>query len=581
MLQYSLSDSRLRQTAAELLACAILRTFPKSQIIRTEATEGGFLCDFAFEEKLDTFALKALTEQMLILARENPEPRYMEMMRENAKELLRHKKQFYLADQAAAHLHNTIKLVSWNDQTNILRAPISPFADITHFRLLNGTQENTFVPGHGDVAMWRIHGVIFNSSKDLKAFSKSYDRDKKLDHRTLGRELELFIPAEYSSTGAFLWLPRGKTLIDELHSFWKQKIIDIKAHETLSPPAINTLILKKWNPYLDGYEIPSYEFETTLYTPTLSTTLYHAEIFAARTTSYKELPYRLAEWNQVSTFTPSHQTKGLLRSRFQLQDSIHSFCAEGEIVKELKSFLQFIIESSKILGFEVRWFLSSKGKKSAGSPENWKKGFEWLKEALSTFGETAEENPGIVDGEGPALYLSAKDHLNREWPVSSVGINLNVPHRLGLRYQGADNEVHLPWLIHAQLFQSVERIVGLMLEQNHGWLPLWLAPEQIRVIPVSEQNKEYASELLQTLLKKNFRASLDQRNEKLGAKLRAVDRAKVPIALIVGSQEELNQNVAVRRFGREESQTTVPLSILLEQLTEECDSKRCPEPFEE
>ena len=582
MLQYSLSDSQLRQTAAELLACAIQRTFPKSQIVRTGATEGGFVCDFVFEEKLDSFALKALTEQMLILTRENPEPRHMEVMRENAKELFRHKKQFYLADQAVAHLHNTIKLVSWNDQVNILRSPISPFAYVVHFRLLSGTQETTFVPGHGDVAIWRIQGVIFNSSKDLKSFSKSYDRDKKIDHRTLGRELELFVPADHSTAGGFLWLPRGKILIDELQSFWKQKISQVNAHETLTPPAINTHILKKWNPYIvDEFEIPSYEFETTFYSPALSTTLHHAEIFASRTLSYKELPYRLAEWKYVSTFTPSHQTKGLLRSRFQLEDSLHSFCVEGEIAKELKSFLQFIIESSKILGFEVRWFLSSRGRKAAGSPENWKKGFEWLKEALSSFDETAEENTGIVDGEGPALYLSAKDHLNREWPISSVGINLNIPHRMGLRYQGADNTVHLPWLVHARLYHSVDRIVGLILEKNRGWLPLWLAPEQIRVIPVSEQNKEYASELLQTLLQKNFRASLDQRNEKLGAKLRAADRAKVPIALIVGSQEELNQNVAVRRFGREESQTTVPFSTLLEQLTEERDSKRCPEPFEE
>lgn len=581
MLQYSITDSQLRQTAAELLACAVMRTFPKAQIIRTESSEGGFSCDFSFEEQIDAFALKALTEQMLILTRENPETRNMEMMRENAKELFRHQKQFYLADQAVAFLHNTIKLASWNDFTNIVRSPIGTFSDVAHFRLLNAVKEVTFVPGHGEVSVWRIHGIVFTTSKTLKEFSKSFDKSTKSEHRSLGKELELFISADESSIGSFLWLPRGKILLDSLFQFWQEKITALKAQEVLSPPIINTLILKKRNPYIDLYTVPTYEFENVRYTPILSVAPFHAEIFETRTFSYKELPFRVAEWKQITTFIPTHQGKGLLRSRSQLQDFVHSFCEETEISKELKSFLQFIIESSKILGFEYRWSLSSRGKKSAGTTENWNKGCEWLQEALTSLGEHADVNPNIIDSEGPALHLSAKDHLNREWPISCVGINLNIPHRMGLRYQGADNEVHLPWLVYAQLFQSVERIVGMILEQNHGWLPLWLAPEQIRIIPVSEQNKEYASELLQMLLNKNFRASVDQRNEKLGAKLRAVDRAKVPIALIVGNQEEQSHDVAVRRAGREETQLTVNVSALLDQLTAERDSKRCPQPFEE
>ncbi len=152
---------------------------------------------------------------------------------------------------------------------------------------------------------------------------------------------------------------------------------------------------------------------------------------------------------------------------------------------------------------------------------------------------------------------------------------------MGLRFQSADNQVRLPWMVSTQLYHSVERIVGLILERHQGWLPLWLAPEQVRVIPVSEQNQEYASELLQMLLNKNFRASLDHRNEKLGAKLRAVDRARVPITLIVGNQEEQVHHVALRRNGREETQQSVDISTVMEQLTAERDSKLCPQPFEE
>lgn len=583
MKHHALSDTQLRQTAAELLACAVMRTFPKSQIVRTEPSEGGFYCDFVFEEQVDAFALKALTEQMLILSAENPPARITEMMRENAKDLLKHRKQFYLADQAAAYLRNVIKLITWNDFSNIYssKEPIISFSEVKYFKLLDASQKVTFVPGHGDVDVWRIHGVVFDSSKELKSIAKSFDQKKKTDHRSLGKEQELFLTADYSSTGSVIWLPRGKVIIDQLYDLWKQKTAEFNALEVISPPAINTAIQKKWNPYIELDSQPSYEFETATYTPILSTELFHAEIFVSRTVSYKELPFRTAEWKQISSFYHSHHLKGLLRSRTLIQDSLYSFCDEKQILKELNSYLQLIIESVKILGFETRWFLSAKEKKSAGTLENWNKCYELLRAAILPFDVHPDINVSIVDNEGPSLHLSVVDHLNREWRISSVGINLNLPHRIGLRYQGADNQVHLPWMITAQAFQSVERIVGLLLEKHQGWLPLWLAPEQVRIIPVSEKNKAYASELLQMLLDNKFRATVDQRNEKLGAKLRAVDRAKVPIVLIVGNQEEQGHDVALRRHGREETQLKLSTSELLEMLIEERDSKRCPQPFEE
>ncbi len=423
MIQKSLSDSQLRQTAAELLACAIVRTFPKAQIVRTEASEGGFFCDFAFEEQVDAFALSALSEQMIILARENPEKRITEMMRENAKEMLRHQKQFYLADQAIASLRNVIPLIHWGNFTNLLVGEVGSFSEIVHFKLLAGTKEITFVQGHGDVTVWRIHGVIFQTAKELKDFIRSYEKNKKTDHRLLGKELELFIPAGEASAGSWIWLPKGAELIASLRGVWKEFVAELGAHEVLSPPVINTLTQKQQNPYLDSYQIPSYTFEEVSFNPIISNASFHAEVFASRTHSYKELPFRTAEWQQVSNFFPSHHLKGTLRTRSQLQDTIHSFCEESKILKEINSSLQFIIKTIKILGFEPHWSLSSREKKSAGTPDNWNKCYEWLRKSLETFGESAEINTSLINNEGPVLYLSVKDHLNRERTLSSVGIN--------------------------------------------------------------------------------------------------------------------------------------------------------------
>lgn len=572
---------KLRQAAAELLACAVMRTFPKAQIVRAEASEEGFSLDFNYDEQIDSFALKMLHEQMMHLSRENPEGKISEMMRENAKGFLRHKKQHYLAEQAGDWDYNTLLLITWNDFTDIYRGAVVPFSEVEYFKLLSAVKQKTFISGKGEVSVWHIEGVVFETLQELKTYSKKKDKGVEGDHRLVGREMELFVPAEESSHGSFLWLPRGKALLDQFYSYWQGAIARYRATEVSSPSAIAIEILDKRAPYLKARELPFFSFESTDYFPFPPVAPFHAEMFASRTLSYKELPYRVGEWKQNFNFLPAHRTKGLLHSRTQLQDVTHTFCQESEVVKELKSLLQSIIELSKILGYEYRWFLSSKGEKSAGTQDNWNKGNEWLRSALAHFGETAQLTPEIVDSDGPALYLCARDHLQREWLHSSVGINLNLPRRMGLRYQGNDNNIHLPWMLFGRLFHSVERTIGLLLEKDHGWLPLWIAPEQVRIIPVTEEQQEQVLEIEKALLAKNFRTFVDLRHEKLGAKLRAADRAKVPVVLLIGNPKEQHLEVVVRRRGREEALPLAQFSELVNLLVEERDSKRSVQPFEE
>ena len=407
----------------------------------------------------------------------------------------------------------------------------------------------------------RIYGVSFPKQKELTEYLELIEEAKKRDHRKLGKEMELFAFSQKVGQGLPLWLPKGAALRERLENFLKSA--QKKAgYETVMTPHIGQKELYVTSGHYAKYGEDSFQ---PIHTPKEDEEFllkpmncpHHCEIYKTRPWSYKELPKRYAEFGTVYRYEQSGELHGLTRVRGFTQDDAHIFCTPDQLDKEFKDVIDLVLYVFGSLGFEnfstqVSLRDPDNPEKYIGSPENWEK----AEKAIINAAEDKGLNYVIEKGEaafyGPKLDFIVKDALGRNWQLGTIQVDYNLPERFDLTYKGSDNELHRPVMIHRAPFGSMERFVAILLEHTGGNFPLWLTPEQVIVVSISEKYEKYAKKVLNLLENDEIRALSDNRNETVGKKIRDAEIAKIPFMIIVGENEEKTNSVNVRRHGGED-----------------------------
>ena len=406
--------------------------------------------------------------------------------------------------------------------------------------------------------MLRVYAITFPKKKMLDEYLTLLEEAKKRDHRKLGKEMELFAFSANVGPGLPLWLPKGAALRDRLEQFLR-KIQKRYGYLQVITPHIGNKMLYVTSGHYAKYGKDSFQ---PIHTPEEGEEYFlkpmncphHCEIYKVSPRSYKDLPLRYAEFGTVYRYEQSGELHGLTRVRGFTQDDAHIFCTPDQLKDEFLKVMDIIFYIFKALHFdnyEAQISLRDPNNKEkyVGTDENWEKAERAIVEACEEKGLKAKKVVGEAAFYGPKLDFMVKDAIGRRWQLGTIQVDYNLPERFGLEYTGADNQKHRPIMIHRAPFGSMERFVAVLLEHTAGRLPLWLAPDQVVVLPISEKYNEYAKQVVKVLAEKDIRAFVDDRNEKIGKKIRDNELKRIPYLLVVGEKEAQNEEVSVRKQG--------------------------------
>ena len=544
-------------SSAHILAQAILFLYPKAKLTIGPAIENGFYYDVDFEDhSITEKELVDIEKKFLEFARQNFEFKMRSAIKEEALDFYRRDKNPYKIELIEDLEDGTITFCDHADFTDLCRGGHIPHSGfIKAVKLLNvagaywrGDENNK--------QLTRIYGISFPKQKELKQYLELLEEAKKRDHRKLGKELELFTFSQKVGQGLPLWLPKGAELRGRLEDFLKAAQRKAGYEQVISPHIGNKELYITSGHYekygedsFQPIETPA-DGESFLLKP--MNCPHHCEIYKARPWSYKELPIRYAEFGTVYRYEQSGELHGLTRVRGFTQDDAHIFCTPDQLDQEFKNVIDLVLYVFKSLGFEnfqaqVSIRDTKKPKKYIGDPENWKK----AEQAIINAAREKNLDFIIEEGEaafyGPKLDFMVKDALGRKWQLGTIQVDYNLPERFELNYKGSDNELHRPIMIHRAPFGSLERFVAILLEHSGGNFPLWLSPTQVNLLIMSEKHEKYAQKVLNFLENNEIRASLDNRNETIGKKIREAEISKVPFMLILGEKETKMENVSVRK----------------------------------
>lgn len=561
-------------SSAHVLAQAIKALYPDAKLTIGPAIENGFYYDVDFgEHSFTEKELAAVEKQMLAFAREKFAFSMRMASKKEALAFYEQEANPYKVELIENLEDGTISFCDHADFTDLCRGGHLPHTGfIKAVKLLN-------VAGaywRGDETkpqLTRIYGISFPKQKELTAYLELIEEAKKRDHRKLGKELELFTFSEKVGQGLPLWLPKGTALRERLENFLKaaQK----KAgYEQVISPHIGNIELYKTSGHYEKYGADSFqpietpaEGEMFLLKP--MNCPHHCEIYKSRPWSYRELPKRYAEFGTVYRYEQSGELHGLTRVRGFTQDDAHIFCTPDQLDEEFKKVIDLVLYVFGSLGFEeftaqVSLRDPEKPEKYIGSLENW----ERAENAIVNAAKAKNLNYVIETGEaafyGPKLDFMVKDALGRKWQLGTIQVDYNLPERFELTYKGSDNELHRPIMIHRAPFGSMERFVAILLESTGGNFPLWLTPNQVNILCVSEKHENYARKVLNELENNEIRALLDNRNETIGKKIREAELSKVPFMIIVGEKEAESNQISVRRHQQgDQGSMDVPSFIAL------------------
>ncbi|MCD4682738.1 MAG: threonine--tRNA ligase, partial [Bacteroidales bacterium] len=404
----------------------------------------------------------------------------------------------------------------------------------------------------------RLYGITFPKKKELDEFLVRLEEAKKRDHRRIGKELELFTFSQKVGLGLPLWLPKGAQLRERLENFLK-KVQAEAGYEPVISPHIGNVNLYKTSGHYDKYGEDSFQ---PIKTPIEGEEFFlkpmncphHCEIYKSKPHSYKELPIRYAEFGTVYRYEQSGELHGLTRVRGFTQDDAHIFCTPEQVKDEFKGVMKIVDTIFKALDFKdytVQISLRDPDDKEKyiGSDENWEKSEKAILEVVEDSGMNTVIEYGEAAFYGPKMDFMVKDALQRKWQLGTIQVDYNLPERFELEYTGSDNEKHRPVMIHRAPFGSMERFVAVLIEHTSGKFPLWLTPDQVIILPISEKYQKYAEKVLKFLKNSEIRAQIDDRSEKTGRKIRDAELKRIPYMLIVGEKEENDNSVSVRRQG--------------------------------
>ena len=423
--------------------------------------------------------------------------------------------------------------------------------------------------------MQRIYGTAWNTEKELRVYLKRLEEAKKRDHRKLGKELDLYSVSDEIGPGLILWHPKGARIRHLMEDFWKKEHFK-NGYEMVISPHTAKIDLWKTSGHTEFYKenmFSNMDIEGKEYVMKPMNCPFHIQIYKTKLRSYRDLPLRFAELGTVYRYERSGVLHGLLRVRGFTQDDAHLFCRPSQIEEEITKVLELIVYILQSFGFfEYKIYLSTRPGKYVGSEEGWENATQALENALNNKKLDFEVDPGEGVFYGPKIDIKIKDSIGRYWQVSTVQVDFNLPERFDISYIEEDGQRHQPIMLHRALMGSLERFFGCLIEHYAGAFPLWLAPVQVILLPITDKHAGYADKLAQRFEELDIRVEKDLRNEKIGFKIREAQLQKIPYMVVLGDKEMDSQTLAVRKRRSKETRT-LDFESFLEELKSGIDSR--------
>jgi threonyl-tRNA synthetase len=542
----------LRHSAAHLMAQAVTELFPDVQVGVGPAIENGFYYDFYKETPFTPQDIEEIEKKMKKLRKKNYPIERIEVPKVEAVKIFKEKGQTLKVELIEEKSDDIASLYKQGDFIDFCRGPHLPSTGkIKHFKLLYSSAAY-WKGDENNLPMQRIYGTVFFEEDELNDYLKFLEEAKKRDHRKLGKELELFMISDRIGPGLILWLPKGAFIRRKIEDYWIEE--HYKAgYELLNTPHIAKIDLWETSGHLSFYKenmFPSMEFDNSEYQLKPMNCPFHIEIYQSKMRSYRDFPIRWAELGTVYRYERSGVLHGLLRVRGFTQDDAHIFSLPKDLNRDIEDILKLNFKILKTFGFDkYAVYLSTKPDKAVGTPENWQRAEDALKNALEKLGIQYEIDPGEGVFYGPKIDIKIKDMLGRAWQCSTIQVDFNLPERFNISYIDEDGTKKQPIMIHRALMGSFERFFGVLIENYGGKFPLWVSPTQLIIIPVSEKHLDYANKVKEMFAEEGIRVKVDSRNEKLGYKIRSAELDKIPYMAIVGEKEEKENNLSIRIQG--------------------------------
>lgn len=550
-------------TSAHILAQAVKRLYPETKCAIGPAIENGFYYDFDFSFQFSEDNLKEVEEEMRKIVKESLSLQVFEKSREDAISYMEKRGEDYKLE-LIRELEDgqQISFYKQGEYEEFCAGPhISNSCQVKAIKLLSvagaywrGDEKNQMLT--------RIYGISFPKASDLEEYLHMMEEAKARDHRKLGKELGLFMLAP-EGPGLPFFLPKGLILKNLLIDYWRQ-IHKRKGYKEIATPIMLDKSLWEKSGHWDHYRDNMYlsEIDDVEYAIKPMNCPGGMLVYKSEAHSYRNLPLRMGELGIVHRAEKSGTLHGLMRARSFMQDDAHIFMREDQVMDEIQGVMRLIDEVYQKFGFSYEIELSTRPENSIGSDEDWALATEALEKAVQGMGKSYVINEGDGAFYGPKLDFHLKDSIGRTWQCGTIQLDFQLPQRFDIDYVGADGEKHRPIMLHRVVFGSIERFIGILIEHYAGKFPVWLSPVQVKILPVSDKYVAYAQKVSGDLAERGIRVEIDDRDEKLGYKIREARMDKVPYMLILGEKEQNNQSVSVRcRDAKEDKQDMGEMSL--------------------
>ena len=569
-------------SSAHLLAEAVQELYPEAKFGIGPPIENGFYYDIDFGEKQITQDdLEAIEKKFLEVARKKSSFERKEISKEEALSFYKEKGNEYKVDLIEGLEDGNITFYTQGDFTDLCRGPHIPNTGVVKAIKLTNLAGAYWRGDNNSKQLTRIYGISFPKQKMLQEYLHRIEEAKRRDHRKLGKELGIYMIDSMVGSGLPLWLPNGTVLRRTLEAFLREEQVK-RGYKEVITPHIGNLELYKTSghyPYYKDSQYDPIEVDDEEYMLKPMNCPHHHRIYSSDLRSYRDLPLRLAEFGTVYRYEQSGELSGLSRVRGFTQDDAHIYCTHDQLKQEIKNTIDLTNFVFNTFGMPVDIRLSFRDENDAkygGSTEYWDRAQQEIREVADEMGLDYTIAPGEASFYGPKIDFIIRDAIGRKWQLGTVQVDYVMPERFDLTYVGSDNEKHRPVIIHRAPFGSMERFTSILIEHFAGNFPLWLAPEQIKILPISDDQNDYAQECATKLKEIGVRVTVDERSEQIGGKIRDAETAKTPYMLIIGAKEMESGTVSVRRH-RKGDIGTFNFSDFLSNVNAEIQQKTLPE----
>jgi len=539
-------------SSSHIMAQAVLELFPSAKLAIGPPIDEGWYYDFEVEKPFTPEDLENIEKKMAEIVKENATFKCKTKKRSDAIKDYQDRSAVYKVEILEGIEDDTVTFYTHSSFEDLCRGPHLPRTGLVKAFKLTASSGAYWRGDEKRAMLQRIYGISYPKKAMLEEYLTFREEAKKRDHRLIGKQLELYTINEDVGAGLVLWLPKGARVRNEIENFWRQEHLNY-GYELVFSPHIANLDLWKQSGHTDFYSEDMYgsiDVDNQQYQLKPMNCPFHISMYRTRLWSYRDLPLRWAELGTVYRYEASGVLHGLMRVRGFTQDDAHHFVSQDQMEDELVWLLNFCTHILRSFGFsDYDIYLSTRPEKAIGDPEDWKRAEAGLRRALEKANLSFQVDEGGGAFYGPKIDIKIRDALKRSWQCSTIQFDFSLPERFDLHYIDSDGQQRRPYMIHRALLGSIERFFGVLIEHYAGNFPLWLAPVQVKVLPITDNFNDYAGEVVDQLKKNNIRAQLDDRSEKVGAKIRAAEVIKVPYMFIVGAKEVEAKTVSVRKHG--------------------------------